>query len=115
MKRTPIVVPMALLMAVSLAAATPADASPRTSESGQRTEVVAYGDLDLTSPSGVGTLDRRIAQAVERVCSPGAVRDINARMAERNCRFHARRGAIAQRSRALALATGEPIQLSSRR
>lgn len=115
MKRTPIIVPMALLMAVSFVAATRAEASPRTSEIESRTELVNYGDLDLTRPSGVSTLDARISRAVERVCQPGAVRDITAQMAAQRCRFQARRGASQQRSRALALANHGPIQLSSNR
>jgi UrcA family protein len=114
MKRTPIVIPMLLLMSVSLVGAARADATPRTGGD-PRTEIVGYGDLDLTHPSGVDALDRRISQAAERVCRSAGVRDIYSQMAERQCRFRARRGAIAQRNHALALAQPGEVQLSSRR
>ena len=113
MKRTPIVMPMLLLMSVSLVGAARADATPRTG-GGPRTEQVGYGDLDLSRASGVEALDRRISQAVDRVCRSSGVRDINTQMAERQCRFQARRAAIAQRNHALALARPGPVQLSSR-
>lgn len=39
--------------------------------------VVSYADLDLASPKGVATLDRRIAQAVKDACpSRGGVREL---------------------------------------
>ena len=112
MNRAPILIPMTLLMSVSLVAATAADASPRPDF---RTELVRYGDLDLTSPSGVRTLDSRIAQAIDRVCDRGDVNDLNSAMAERRCRSHARAAANSQRSRAVASANGGSIQLSGGR
>jgi UrcA family protein len=115
MKRTPIVVPMALLMSVSLVAATAAEASPQPREPEQRTELVGYGDLDLASPSGVGTLDRRIAEAIDRICDRGGVRDLASYTAERRCRAQARSSAGAQRSLAIASADPGTVRLSARR
>ena len=115
MKRTPIVLPMALLMLVSFVGATQADAEPVTITGGARTERVPYGDLDLASPAGVDALDRRIASAADHVCSQSGVRDIDSVAAAHRCRFQARRDAQAQRDRAVALAEAGPIQLSSRR
>ena len=115
MKRTPIVLPMGLLMLVSLVGATRAQAEPVTITGSARSEAVRYGDLNLASPAGIDALDRRIASAAERVCSQNGVRDIDSVTAEHRCRFHARRDAQAQRNRAVALAETGPIQLSSRR
>ena len=115
MKRTPIVIPMALLMSVSLAAATAAEATPRSWESGQRSELVRYGDLDLTSPSGQRTLDNRIEQAINRVCDRGDVNDLSSAMEERRCRSNARSAAHAQRGQAVASANSGSIQLSGGR
>jgi len=111
MNRTSIVIPMALLMSVSLVAATAADATP---SSGERSEAVRYSDLDLTSPSGVSVFDSRIAQAINRVCNFGDVRDIWSLTEESRCRNRARHAVNAQRGQALASANQAPIQLSGR-
>ena len=115
MNRAPILIPMTLLMSVSLAAATAADATPRNWEPEQRSELVRYGDLDLTSPSGQRTFDRRIEQAINRVCDRGDVNDLQSAMDERRCRSDARAAAHAQRSRAVASANAGSIQLSGGR
>ena len=111
MNRAPILIPMTLLMSVSLVAATTADATP---QSELRTEAVRYGDLDLTSPSGVRALDRRIAQAIDRVCNRGDVRDVQSMAEESRCRSNARHAANAQRGQAVASANPGSIQLSTR-
>lgn len=42
--------------------------APATAQNPPR-ELVAYGDLDLTSDAGQGTLNKRIRAAVKRVCN----------------------------------------------
>ena len=113
MNRTSIVIPMALLMSVSLVAAT-ATAANATPSSAERTEAVRYNDLDLTSPSGVRAFDGRIAEAISRVCNFGDVRDIWSLTEERRCRNRARHAVNAQRGQAVASANQAPIQLSGR-
>ena len=80
-----------------------------------RTETVRYDDLDLTAPSGVAALDRRLAYAINRVCNRSNVRDIGSIEEERQCRQNAWSGVNSQRATALARANEGPIQLSSRR
>lgn len=52
--------------ALALAATLPAAAAAETIE---RSEVVRFDDLNLASPAGVATLERRIATAARRVCA----------------------------------------------
>jgi UrcA family protein len=115
MKRAPIVIPMALLMSVSLVAATAADARPQTREPERRTELVGYGDLDLATTPGVRALDRRISAAIDRLCERGGVRDLSSYTAERRCRDEARQSATNQRGQAIASANPGSVQLSSSR
>lgn len=111
MKYASILLPVLLTASVAFggnsAQAEPAD--------GVRTESVSYGDLDLTSPSGIRTLDRRISQAITRVCDRGDVRDLTSMSEERRCRSSANYAANAQRNHALAAANAGSIQLASRR
>lgn len=57
---------LAALSAIALFAAVPA-AAQETLE-----ERVAYGDLDLSSDAGQGTLNKRVRAAVKRVCGAGS-------------------------------------------
>ena len=57
-----------------------------------RTETVKFGDLTLSTPSGVQTLYSRIHAAAHRVCSET---DPLQRMAEAACARHAEEQAIA--------------------
>lgn len=50
-----------------IAAAAPAQASDRPGEA-TRSQAVAYGDLDLSRPSDIAKLRRRVAAATEAVC-----------------------------------------------
>lgn len=52
------------LATIALFASVPASAGDKAEEK------VVYGDLDLTSEAGQGTLDQRIRGAVKRVCGP---------------------------------------------
>ena len=44
---------------------------------------VAYGDLDLSTPAGVATLDRRVRRAADRICG---IADIATRVQVAQCR-----------------------------
>ena len=111
MKRSTILFPMLLTASVLFGQRAVARSTEPTEV---RTEIVRYGDLDLTSPAGIATLDRRIAQAVLRVCSDGDA-GVRARWSEQRCRREARRAASPQRSFALARANSGSVVLASRR
>lgn len=65
-KLTSIALAVTLTASVTLAAATnPAQAAPLDAA---RTSVIAYDDLNLASPSGVGRLEARLRNAAERLC-----------------------------------------------
>jgi UrcA family protein len=67
-----------------LAALTAAIAAPAAAE--EPSVTVYFGDLDLASPAGKATLDKRIAAAVEKVCSGAERRDIRGWMAAEECK-----------------------------
>lgn len=55
-------------------------------EFSQRTKVVPYADLDLTSSAGRETLQRRIARAVDYVCpAPDTLINLRAVAEQRAC------------------------------
>jgi len=59
-----------LLFLASLTAGPAALPAPADEQSG-RTTVVRFSDLDLSSPAGRATLDRRVKRAVKHVCELG--------------------------------------------
>lgn len=67
-----------------LAALTASIAVPATAE--EVSVTVAFGDLNLASPAGRATLDKRIAAAVNRVCAQAERRDLAGRMAWDECK-----------------------------
>jgi len=72
MDRTPRRISPATVVAVTLLASSTAFAGssfdlPAWGEA--RSTTVRYADLDLATPTGVRTLQQRIARAVDRVCS----------------------------------------------
>lgn len=74
----------ALMLAVaSVLVTTPQPAMAAASE--QRTQVVSYGDLDLTRAEGLRRLERRVTDAIETVCAPAPSRQISARRNYRAC------------------------------
>lgn len=70
------------LAALAAGAALPAYAAPPAAT----TRLVAYGDLDLSSPAGQARLEQRIATAVREVCGTAANYDLRARQAVAECR-----------------------------
>jgi UrcA family protein len=97
-------VPLALIAAAI--AATPAAA-----DQGRR---VSYADLDLTSESGIATLDARIDRAVRQICGSASPSDLRGRHYVQRCRTETRASVQARRSDALAQARDRSIQLASR-
>ena len=59
--------------------------SPVIVEGGVPTAVVSYADLDLSSPSGLATLDGRIHSAASRLCRQGSRTDLQTQMFEARC------------------------------
>lgn len=55
-----------------------------------RSVMVRYGDLDLTTDAGAATLQTRVASAVKQVCGSADIRDLPAMQDMRSCREEAR-------------------------
>ena len=81
---------------------------------------VRIDDLNLATPAGQQTLNRRISAAVTRVCGDAPVRELKARNREHTCRHQAWSSTEIQIARTLdtagrheiASASGAPIQSS---
>lgn len=72
-----------------------------------RTVTVQTADLNLGSPAGQRTLDRRIDQAVRQVCGEPSALVQGGRQASERCRAETRAAADRQLARLLAAATGQ--------
>ena len=67
-----------------------------------RRQNVSYADLDLNSPAGLQTLQRRIRAAVKVVCGPTPeLRELNEMRAEQECRYRALQQATARVEQAI--------------
>jgi UrcA family protein len=67
-----------------------------------RRQNVSYADLDLNSPAGLQTLQRRIRAAVRVVCGPTPeLRELNQMRAEQECRYKALQQATARVEQAI--------------
>jgi UrcA family protein len=67
-----------------------------------RRQNVSYADLDLNSPAGLQTLQRRIRAAVKVVCGPTPeLRELNEMRAEQECRYKALQQATARVEQAI--------------
>jgi UrcA family protein len=93
---------ISLIAAAALLAAAPAFAQEADADVLQRT--VSYADLDLSSPAGVATFDRRIDAAVTQVCGHLDRYDLAARKAIQDCRRDARSKIEATRNALVASA-----------
>jgi UrcA family protein len=82
---TKLVLSAAVAASVSLLAVAPAAAEEFQAQ-------VAYGDLDLTSPSGA----KALAQRVDSVCAKPDIRDLQAYSAWQECKDTARNSAMEQ-------------------
>lgn len=84
-----------IAFAAAIAAAASAIAIPATAQ-----EVVQaslnYGDIDVTSPAGVQTLNARLEATVDSVCERPDNRDIKIMAAWKQCKDTAQQSAIEQ-------------------
>ena len=69
---------------------------------GERTQVVSFADLDLSSQADVHKLDRRIAIAVADVCGVTSDADPAGKNDVRRCRVETAARLTAERERAIA-------------
>lgn len=93
---------------VQPALAQPQGVSVQSEKDGIRTVRVSHADLNLSSPAGRETLDRRVKYAVEEVCRPSGGASLKATM---QCR---RRAATAARPQMLAaIQRSDSIQLAA--
>ena len=89
----------AALASTAFAVAPAAAASPY-----ERSTTVSYADLNLSSPAGQATLDRRIKRAAEQVCGSEHDLSLKVRQVARECQSEVIAGAKAQSGALLALA-----------
>jgi UrcA family protein len=101
---------------IATLAALPQPAQAQAAANPVRTAMVSYADLDLNTPGGIATLDRRIRGAIHGVCGPADPRDLQGQDVDRQCRNLATANARTQRTIVLARASSAygAIQLSSR-
>lgn len=92
----------ALLIAAVAGLAAPALARPPSADAASRT--VAYADLDLSTTAGAAILDRRIEDAVRRVCGSADLRELARHAAVAGCRREARARIEPARAAAVARA-----------
>jgi len=80
----------------------------------QRSIHVRYSDLDLSTPAGVKSFDRRLAWAISSICSEGAGSAVTGqRFADRRC-VRAKHAEIAPlRDRVIAAHAG-PVLMAAR-
>jgi UrcA family protein len=103
MNRIRHLIPIVLLSSIA--------AAPAFAEDGQR---VAFADLDLSTPAGVATLDRRIEGAVRRICGHYFPNSPASRAEVERCRSETLASVYSQRSDAIASAQTRAVQLSAR-
>jgi UrcA family protein len=84
---------------VAISASAPAVAE---SGAGARVTSISLAGLDLGTPSGLATLDRRAEAAIQRVCGGAYPLELQGRDAVRRCRAVARADYGRQRSALLA-------------
>lgn len=95
-----------ILSAVAASLAASIAASPAAAQapaSGERV-IVSYADLDLSSQSGVRTLNRRILSAVQAACGTASDADLHGKNAVNDCRTATYAQATAQVRGAIELA-----------
>ena len=88
-------------------------AAPLSAETITRTQTVRTADLDLSRPSHVTRLDRRIARAAQDVCGPASTFDVVGQNETRRCRVNLERRLSPQRDRLVTAAL--PITIAAAR
>src|SRR5688572_734226 len=98
------------LVALVAASLSLVPAAAERAVAGEQSQIVHYGDLDLSRPEGVRALDNRLRAAIDRACGPTSVADpVGTRMA-RQCRAALRAETAERRAQVLAgVARPEPI------
>ena len=105
---------MKTILILAAAAATFTAAPALAQDLGAGQVRVGYADLDLSTRSGVRTLDRRIRSAVELACGPISSFDPRGKNIVLDCRAETLAQARAQRDVAIAATTANaPVQLAS--
>jgi len=83
-------------------------------EEAQRAIHVRYADLDLSTPAGVKSLDRRLAWAISSICSEGVGSVITGqRFADRRC-VRAKHAEIAPLRDRVVAAYARPVLMAAR-
>jgi UrcA family protein len=110
MKSLPIIAALAATLSAPLATSPTAAQAPAAER-----VVVSYADLDLASPAGVATLDRRILSAAQTACGPISNADLHGTNLAHECRSRTVEQALSQTRRAIASARqGSATMLAGR-
>jgi UrcA family protein len=75
-----------ILVALVAATLSYVPVAAQTAGSGVHEEIVRYGDLDLSQPEDVRRLDRRLRNAIAKLCGPTSPADPVGMRAVRECR-----------------------------
>ena len=102
--------PFAFAFAFAAAALLLAGATGCPAAAQQLTRVVSYHDLDLTKPSGVRTLRRRLTRAVNYVCRFASAGDDLLKSENQDCREQVMRETHPKLLGAIALAKKRAAQ-----
>ena len=104
-----------LHIAAALAATLTATPSIAQAPASPERVVVSYADLDLSSPAGIATLNRRILSAVQAACGPESDSDPHGKNLVRQCRHRSFDQAVSQARGAISLARRDgPTVLAGR-
>ena len=96
-----------LITAAAALAASAFSAAPAVAQTPDRTVVVRFADLDLSTRAGQASLDRRLASAVTYLCGTPSAADPDGRRTVRACRTDLHAAIAPQRAAALATARVE--------
>ena len=106
---------IAAALAVTLTGTLAANPAAAQAPAAAERIVVAHADLDLSTRSGVATLNRRILTAVQAACGPESDSDLHGRNLAELCRQRSFDQAAAQARRAIASANQDgPAVLAGR-
>lgn len=92
---------------LALAAGTVAISTPVfAADADQSSALIQIGDLDLTAPEGMQSLERRVRKAANDVCGTVPVRDLRMRSLVAECHAQVRASAMSQAE--LAMGASRP-------
>lgn len=87
---------------ISIGLALACAAAPAIAQDAQVSVHVQYADLDVQSAAGKTVLESRIRGAAERLCVENGVRDLQARLADRECFKSAMTSGLSQMNQQIA-------------